>query len=184
MNTPQNKIDEMLLEKIIRTAYNDAGLIEKFIVNIKALKDPLVKKLLNEYTQTAHAVKSISQYECPDNLFADILKQKQISPELKKSYATDVFGLITKQPSLLAASFTIVIVVFIVALFSNRVNVEQQYTHAEIQIAEQQVKESLIIVGRVFKKTQARLEEEIIGKQVREPLNESFKILNNLFIGG
>lgn len=184
MNTAKNKIDEKLIEKIIRTAYGDAGLIEKFIVNRKAKKDLVIKQLLNEYKSAAYAVKSIPPYECPGHLLNDALKRKQISSLKEKSYMPDVLGLSAKQLAISAAAFTVVIVAFITALLVNRVDVEPQYTQTEIKVAEEQVKESLVIVGRVFKKTRIRLEEEIIGKQVKEPLNKGFKILNNLFIGG
>ncbi len=180
----KNNIDEKLMEKIIRTAYGDANIIEKLFVKLKAKNNPEVKKLFDDYRKTASAVRNIPLFKYPEHQVNNTLKKMKITPVKEKSYLLDFVWLIAKRPLLSSATFAIVIASFVTVFWANRANMEQQYSKAEIVLAEQQVKESLNIVGRVLKRTQLKVEEEIINERVKEPLHKSFNIINNLFIGG
>lgn len=185
MELKNNMIDEKTTDKIIRTAYGDAGFFEKILVQLKAKSNPDVKRLLNEYKSTAYSIKSIEPYECPDYLLEKISKEKNITKLTEESFWLNVFGFAAHRPMFSTAAGAVLIVSLLTLFFmSTQENKYEQYTQEEVEFAEQQVKTSLKIVGKVFKKTQIKLEDEIIDKQVREPFNQSFKIINNLFIGG
>ena len=47
-----------------------------------------------------------------------------------------------------------------------------------------QVKTSLAILNKVFKKTENLIEDDILPKRVGKPVQKSFSIINQVLIGG
>lgn len=166
-----NNIDENILDKIIAVAYKDASLKDRINVYFLARNDPEVKRLLNEYRETAGNVKKIPMEECPDSVITSL--------EIKTGKEKKSFII---KP---AHAFTIV-VLFISALVFVLLNQKKEpvYTKAEVAQAEIQVKTSLAIINRVFRKTENLLDDDILPKRVGKPVQKSFSIINQVLIGG
>jgi lipopolysaccharide export LptBFGC system permease protein LptF len=59
-----------------------------------------------------------------------------------------------------------------------------QYTKAEIELAENQLKQSLAIVGKVFTKAEKNFSEDILNKQLNKKLSKGYYLVNNILTGG
>ncbi len=167
------KMDAKTLDKIIAAAYKDAGLIDRLKIYFLVKKDPEVKRIYNEYHYTANNIKKIPLEECPDSVIESI-QIKTI--KVNKSF-------ILKPAYVFAISFLLVSALVAVLLYQNKEE-EQVYSKAEIELAEKQVKESLAIVNRIFKKTENLIQEEILPKRVGKPIHKSLSIINEVLIGG
>ncbi len=179
---PSNLIDEKLIDSIICVAYGDAGFADRLKVYFYSLKNPKVKELLEEYKQTAGAVHSYKNVECPDDVVESAkrrIRNEEMSVRRKVSYSG---ALLTRPVFVLAASIIIIAVISFFML--KKQPQEKRYSKAEVVKAEEQVKQSLAIVGRVFRKTENRLTEDILEKQVTPPFKKSFDTINNLLNGG
>ena len=51
-----NKLDQKLIDKAIKVAYGDAGIVELFYIYFKAISNKEVKKILEEIKHTSNAV--------------------------------------------------------------------------------------------------------------------------------
>lgn len=172
-NKKLSNIDEKTFDMIIAAAYKDAGLRDRIKVYFLVNKNPEAKRLYNEYRSTSDKVKRIPLDECPES----ITESLNIKTERKNK------PLILKPAYIFAIA--VIIVSTIVAILLNQNNgKEPVYTKAEIEQAEQQVKTSLAIVNRVFKKTEDLIEKDILPKRVARPLNKSLSIINEVLIGG
>jgi hypothetical protein len=168
-----NNIDEEMLNRIIAVAYKDAHLTDRIRIYFLAKKNPDVKKLLNEYRRTANGVKKVPLEKCPDS----IIKSLEIKTlEKKKSFML--------KPAYVFTITVIVISTLVVVLLNQSKEKEHIYTKAEIELAEEQVKTSLAIVNRVFKKTEDLIQKDILPKRVAKPIHKSLSIINEVLIGG
>jgi hypothetical protein len=174
-----NKIDEKLLDKIIAVAYNDAGLYDKIVVWINAKREPEIESLLREYKLTASSVHSLEEKKLPEaNLKSVYHKIEQV--ETPKPRVPFIFS---KPLVSYAAAGIIVVAIVSALLFYNRPP-EHKYTNAEIELAQQQLGESLAIVNKVFKNTEKKIDAEVLSKHVSKPLNKGLIYLNDYLIGG
>jgi hypothetical protein len=173
MPDKKNKIDEETLDKIISVAYKDAGLIDRLKIYFLAKKNSEVKRIYNQYSNTALGVKKIPLDEVPDSII-ESLQIKTV--KVKKPF-------ILKPAYIFATSFLVVSALVAVLLYQNKEE-DQIYTKAEIELAEQQVKESLVIVNRIFKKTENLIQEEVLPKRIGKPIHKSLSIINEVLIGG
>jgi hypothetical protein len=171
--TKPNNIDEKILDRIIAVAYKDAPLIDRIRIFLLAKKNPEIKKLLKEYRRTANNIKKVPLEECPDS----IIKSLDIKTRKENRY------LILK-PAYVFVITVLVISTLMVVLLNQNKEKEHTYTKAEIELAEQQVKTSLAIVNRVFKKTEDLIQEDILPKRVGKPIYKSLSIINEVLIGG
>ena len=173
-------IDDKYLDKIISAAYGNAGIFDRIKIYFDARKNQEIRKLFDEYKETADAVKSFSKAECP----VEILEtgknkiRKNITVQ-KPAAALSIF----KHPAAAFATAAIIMGITALLLF-NKPKEEKTYSKADVVQAEQQVKQSLALVGKIFKKTQFKLTEDVFGRQVSPPIRKSFEIVNDLFKGG
>jgi hypothetical protein len=167
------KIDENTLDKIIAAAYKDASLADRIKIYLLAKRNPEVKRIFNEYRNTSNKIKEIPLYECPDSVTESLTIKT--SKEIKSPVIRPAYGFAL---AILIASTLIAI------LLNQNKEEEAAYTKAEIELAEQQVKESLAIVNKVFKKTENLIQEEILPKRVGKPIHKSLSIINEVLIGG
>ncbi|MCL5030191.1 MAG: hypothetical protein M1480_14365 [Bacteroidetes bacterium] len=175
-----NPIDEKILEKIISTAYGDAGMIDKIRIYFYSLTKPEVKKLLNEYKQTANAIHSFNNLKCPEFITKTITKKV---PNENREKAHRFAELFLRKPIIAAASFVIVAAIIGIIIYQNR-PIEKTFSKVQAEIAERQVKQSLALIGQILKRNGNSLTEEIIIKQVTPPFHKSLETVNNLFKGG
>ena len=180
------KIEEDLLNKIISVAYNDAGLYDRFVVWIKAKKDPEVKNLLDEYSLTANSVHNIKPEEVSFNLYERL--QDKMSLQLghqdvtsKLSYA---FYSFFAKPVYTAASIAVILIAVVTFILFNSQEVKHTYTKAEIELAQKQFEQSIAIIGKAFNDAEKKLDEDVMTKHVSKPLNKSLNFLNDYLIGG
>jgi len=82
------------------------------------------------------------------------------------------------RPAVSAAVVIVLIGITVYGILDNRMP-EQNYTMAEIQIADKQAMEALAIVGRVFEQTNITLKEEVLNSRVAKPIRESMGIVND-----
>jgi len=61
-----NKLNPVLIDKIINVAYGDANFFERMIVNWKASRISEVRKVLEEYKTTANSVHDVRKEELPE----------------------------------------------------------------------------------------------------------------------
>ncbi len=182
-----NKIDEKLLDKIIVVAYGDAGLYDRLIVWINARRDPAIKKLLDEYKLTASSVHSLDEKKLPEgnikSVYHKIGQREKSRPDLPFIHSF-IHPLFFSKSLVSSAAFGIIIITIVSVLLFYNPQPEQKYTRAEIELAQQQLGESLAIVNKVFQNTGKTLDAEVISKHVSKPLNKGLIYLNDYLIGG
>jgi len=177
-----NIIDEKLLNNIISTAYGDANIVERLKVYFYYFKDPRMKELFNEYKQTAGAVHVYKNLDCPDGIIKSTYT-KIYGEEIRRQNKARFIHFAYARPLIVAAASLIIIA--LVGLFMlKRQPEENKYSKAKVLEAEMQVKQSLAIVGRVFRKTENKLTEDVLEKHVTPPIKKSYDTINNLLNGG
>ena len=168
-----NDISEEILDKIIAVAYKDASLKDRISIYFVAKKNPEVKRLLIDYRETAGNVKKVPLEECPDS----VIKSLEIKTgKEKRSFVI--------KPAYAFAIIVLVISTLVFVLLNHNKDEEPVYTKAEVAQAEMQVKTSLAILNKVFKKTENLIENDILPKRVGKPVQKSFSIINQVLIGG
>jgi hypothetical protein len=178
----QFQINENLLDRIISVAYGDANFLENLKIYFLAAKNDQIKRLLIEYKTSAKAVHSLKQDECP----LEILEKVEVSTVKKNRQ----FSLAVKflYPLLYKPVFTVSIILLLISgllfftLFNKTVN--NQYSEAQIKLAEKQVKQSLVLVNKIFYRTAKKVEHDILKEQVAKPVHEGISTINDLFKGG
>ncbi len=179
----QFKIDDEYINKIISVAYGDGNLFDKIDVYIKAFSNKSVKNILTEYKTTSKAVKMLSQ----DFKSNDLSKNIGHEIHYKNSSSVTLFALLYKifisKPLYTAAG--VIVVLGVSSLFLlHKPEVKPAYTKEQVAAAELQVKQSFALVGKILDKTQYKITNEIIGKDVVKPIHKGTAAINNLFNGG
>jgi len=171
----QSKISEHLLNRIISVAYGSASFIEKYRINRLASKDERVNELLVKYKETAKAVHSIPKENYEGKIFV-----KPIS-ENKKSIFDDIYLILIGKPVVSMAASILLIVTITFAVFNNRELKYDNYSVAEVQRANLETKQALMIVNKIFNKTEDLIKYDILGNEVSKPIKAGMKTVNKLF---
>jgi len=174
----QKIIDDKYLDKIISAAYGDSGIWDKIKIYRDAKRYPEVKKLLDEYRATSDEVKNFANVKCPDDLLNKA--EKEIFNSERKPAN---FSMVFRKPVFSSAALVIILVIAALLIFKQP-NHENKYSKAEVLTAELQVKESLGLVGKIFKKTQNTISYDVLDKQVVPPIKKGMNVVNNLLNGG
>ena len=74
--------------------------------------------------------------------------------------------------------------ILVSSIFLKNHQTEAQYSQAEIELANKQARQTLMLVSKIFNSTQETVTEQIIPNRVIKPLNESLGYVNNLFKKG
>lgn len=173
MQKIKDKIDEYILTKIIAAAYKDAGLIDRIKVYFLTKKNADIKRVYNEYRTTAKKIKNIQLEVCPDSII-ELIK-------IKTKKEKRLFILKPVYP--FAVTFFIVTILAAILIFKTKEE-KTVYTKAEIELAEEQVKNSLAIVNKIFKKTGNLINDDVLPKRVGKPIHKSLTIINDVLTGG
>ena len=179
----QKIIDDKYLDKIISVAYSDAGIFDRLIVYRDSKIYPEVKKLLEEYRLTADEVMNIANQKCPDKLVINIDSKIKKESLNSRRNIPGRYSIIFRKPVFSSAALVIILVIAALIIF-RQPNPEQKYSKAEILTAEMQVKQSLGLVGKIFKKTQNTISYDVLDKQVVPPITRGMNVVNNLLNGG
>ena len=178
-----NKIEEPVLNKIIAVAYGDASLMDRMIIYNLARKDALVKKLLNEYKVTASSVHKIQEIELPTNI-SDGVRSRISGESNHNKIGSFIYSGLFARP-ILSSAIALILVTGIAGIFLlNKPATEYKYSKSELELAQQQLEQSIAIVGKVFQQAEKKLEVEVISKHVSKPLNTGLIYLNDYLIGG
>ena len=182
-----NKIDEKLLEKIIAVAYSDAVWYDRMVVWINTMRDPEIKELLDEYKLTASLVHSLDEKKFPEanlkSVYHKIGQRKESNPAVPFIYSF-IHSFNFSKPLVSSAAVGFIIITIVSVLLFYNPPPEQKYTKAEIELAQQQLGESLAIVNKVFHQTSKKIDTEVITKYVSKPLNKGLNLINDYLIGG
>lgn len=182
-----NIIDEKLLDKIIAVAYGDAGLYDRLIVWMNSKNNPEIKKLLDEYKLTAFSVHSLDEKKLPEanlkSVYHKIGQGGKTKPAVPFIHSL-IHSFNFSKPLVSSAAIGVIIITIVSVLLFYNPQPEHKYTKAEIELAQQQLGESLAIVNKVFQNTGKTLDAEVISKHVSKPLNKGLIYLNDYLIGG
>ena len=168
------KIDKETLELIINAAYGDATITQRISVYVKMFSNNELKKIYNDYKLTAREVHNIKLEEI--NLNVENKNNGLITNIISKvvSFA------FAKPLNVSFASIALLFASITVFLILNK-NSGVKYTQSEMMQAEQDMKYSLAIVGKVFTSAENKLNNEIINDKVRRPIKKGFQIINTLY---
>ncbi len=176
MKIPE-KINEEYLNKIISAAYGDSGFIDKIKIYLDSKRSPEVKKILDEYKATAMEIHSLKEEEYNGAV--------PIHHPQSSNFLLLYYGLFFRKPFLSTAAAVLLIGVLMSGyLLVKEKPPAKKYSAEEIRTAEQQAKESFAIVADIFNRTEDRLKKDILQKNLGQPVQKSFAIINNYLKGG
>lgn len=172
-------ISDELLEKIISVAYGNASILETYQVKRLIRGDENLKKIFDDYRNTAKMVHSIKikKFEKELNFVVDSNNPKK----KRKSLLDEIYSLFLGKPFVYSAAVSVLIISIIFSIFSNRELTFNGYTTAEVEQANRESKQAIMIVANLFTKTGKTLKTDILYKEVSKPINEGINTVNNLF---
>lgn len=170
-----SKISEELLDRIISVAYGSASFLEKRRIEKLASENESVQKLLDEYKNTANAVHSIQKEK-----YNGELKIKTIT-ESNKSILDDIYQILIGKPVISAVASILLIFVITFSLFNNKELTYEGYSLAEVEKANFESKQALLIINKIFSETGEQLTNDILINEVSKPIREGMNIVNKLF---
>ena len=170
-----SKISEALLDRIISVAYGSASYIEKRRIEKLASEDKTIQELLSEYKKTANAVHSIPLEEYNGKL------KIQTITDSNKSIFDDIYQILIGKPLVSVAATILLIFAITFSLFNNRELTYEGYSLAEVQKANIESKQALMIVNEIFSKTKEQLTNDILINEVSKPIKEGIKTVDKLF---
>ncbi|MCH8325905.1 MAG: hypothetical protein IIB83_05005 [Bacteroidetes bacterium] len=168
------KIKKKIVNKIIRTAYGDASFVEQSEIFIRMFLNTKIKNIYSEYRFTAKEIHSIKL----ENIELNNLPNK--NKERTNNFNKIISFILLRPIGISYASIVLVLGVIVMFILFDKNN-EIHYTKAEILQAEQDVKYSLAIIGKVFNETEKKLKEDIINNKIRKPIKKGFEIINTLY---
>jgi hypothetical protein len=170
-----SEISEELLDRIISVAYGSASFFQKRKIEKLASEDEIIKKILDEYRNTANEVHSIKK-----EIYTEKSKVQNIA-ETEKTIFDEVYQILLGRPATTVIAAILLIVAFAFSLFLNKELTYQNYSLAEIERANLESKQALMIVSEIFSKTEKKLTNEILINEVSKPINEGINAVNKLF---
>ncbi len=171
-------MNKKLLNRIISVAYGDASFIEKLKIYRLASKNSEIKLILNNYKKTANATHNIGLEECPSKIIDVVQKQNKNQSFDKNSLLFDLYSFVFGKPLVSMAIFSIIFLALVSTLIFKRPEIHQQYSKQEIELADQQVKQSLALIAGVFNKTKLTVKNDVLTDRVSRPIKESFNLVN------
>lgn len=171
-------MDDKLLNSIIRVAYGEASFLEKLKIRKLAEGNSEIRGLLEKHIQIANTSRNLEAEAFPQELLKNVKNITKVGSPKEKSLFFDIYSFIFMRPAISAAIFSVIILSLISTLVFKRPEIHQQYSRQEIEVADQQVKQSLALIASVFKKTTTTVEKDILTERVSKPIKESFNLVN------
>jgi hypothetical protein len=179
-------LDQKLIDKIIKVAYGDAGIVDRIYVNFKSSSDQKILGLLKEYKHTVNAVHTLKQKNAPDHIIETVknyVMGKDQRESLSSRFSRAFFILFGKRAIPVTALG--IVLILIVSFFVFREPApSHKYSKAEIMLAEKQFRQSIAIIGDVFQKAEKNFSHEVLDKQINKNLNRGYSLVNNILTGG
>ena len=181
-----NKSDQRLIDKVIKVAYGDAGIVDWFYIRFKALTNNEIKSLIEDYKRTAAAVHNLKQEDVPEHVIDKVNNYKNSSIQKKAKFSAISYGFFTlwNKKAIPATVFGILILIIVSFLLLREPTQTPKYSKAEIELAEKQLKQSLAVVGKAFQTAEKSFSEEVLNNQINKKLNRGYYLVNNILIGG
>jgi len=171
-----NNLSQEYIDKIVLVAYGDGGFVDEIKIYLDARKNPELKKLLNEYRQTAKEVRSLKNEIYTGQTNIKVQKKNNLIEYFIKAFV--------RKP-VFSAAFTLLLIGGIssyLILSNNSPN--YNYTQTEVIKAERDLNESFSIINAYFNQTSNAIEINVIKEKINEPIEKSIKVLNNYLNGG
>lgn len=173
---------------VISAAYDDISVIKRIMVFYHLRKCSNCKKLYNENMVIAKTLHNLPELECSMSV---IKKVQEVVGESKQEPATFIFDIYSIFSRIsfkgMITSLVAIIIVIIFALFY-RQNLQKseaiKYPQSEIEKANLQAQQALVLIGKVLNSTQAKLKTDVLPAKVAKPLNRSLGVINDLFKSG
>jgi len=182
----QKKESNKLINKIIKVAYGDAGLLDWIYIHLKSISNEEIKSVLEEYRNTADAVHKLNQEELPQYISEKVKSYTggfNKKGSILSSFPYGVYSFFGKK-AIPATMFGILIVFIISFLILKEPAPSYKYSKAEIELAQKQFQKSIAIVGSAFQKAEKSFSDEILKNQINKNLNRGYYLVNNILIGG
>ncbi len=189
MNNKTKNIDPGVKDLIINAAYGSLSYSENRKAKRLIKNNPELKELYNEYKSTADSVHSLPKEKMPDSVLHNTERFTEIDLSRKESsFTNDLVSIFYAKPQFTFIATAIVMAILIFSIFlknNNSVDFESsQYTKAEVEMANRQAKQTLMLVSHILNSTTSTVTEEIIPNRVVKPINESFNYVNDLLKKG
>ncbi len=177
------EIDERIVNRIISVAYGDANPLDKIKIYLLAARNNEIKRLLTEYKITAGSIKNLKNENCPDEILEKIKDHTGMEKKFLFSPVIKFLDALLYKPAAIISAVLILAAGIAFFMLFNKGG-RNQYSEKQIQLAEKQVKESLVLVNKIFNRTANKLEYDILREQVVKPVHEGVSTINELFRGG
>lgn len=177
--TKSSETSSKMIERIISVAYNDTNIFEKGLVYLASLTNNKVKAELESYRRIAGLVHTLKEDVCPEKLLINLKTKNIPSPEIKKSFITDLFSLVFNRPIASALTTIMVVLIIVATIIFNR-PIERKYSDHELQLADKQARHALQLISTIMSETQLTLKNEILTDRVAKPIHEGIEIVNTL----
>ncbi|MDX1699272.1 MAG: hypothetical protein R3250_01580 [Melioribacteraceae bacterium] len=171
-------MDDKILNSIIKVAYGEASFLEKLKIRKLAKGNSEISSLLEKHIQIANASRNLGTDAFPEEILKNVKNITRVSSPKEKSLFFDIYSFIFMRPAISAAIFSVIILSLISTFVFKRPEIHQQYSKQEIELADQQVKQSLALLASVFKRTTTTVEKDILNDRVSRPIKESFNLVN------
>ncbi len=176
-------ISEKLLNRIISVAYGDANLKDKIQIYFLASRNKEINRLLVEYKITTMAIGNLGKNDCPDEILENVKISTGITENGLFPPVIEFLNKLIYKPLLTTAVVLILVGGIVLFMLFNDMN-RDQYSEKQVRLAEKQVKQSLVLVNKIFNRTTNKLENDILKEQVAKPVHEGVSAINELFRGG
>lgn len=184
-NLLENKNEQKTIDLIINAAYGSANMFEKIKVWFLIRKNEELNLLYREYKATADSIHLLPNEEMPDYILERVERSINNSIQINEnSFISDLLNIFLTKPQIVFVATAVVIGLMISSIFVKEQQFNNQYSQAEIELANKQARETLMLVSKIFNSTQATITEDILPNRVVKPLNESFGYVNDLFKKG
>ncbi|MCZ7602500.1 MAG: hypothetical protein QY331_15595 [Melioribacteraceae bacterium] len=184
-NILENKNEQKTIDLIINAAYGSANMFEKIKVWFLIRKNEELNLFYKEYKATADSIHSLPREVMPDYILERVEHSINNSIQVNEnSFISDLLNIFLTRPQIVFVATAIVIGLMISSLFVKEQQFNNQYSQAEIELANKQAHEALLLVSKIFNSTHTTLTEEILPNRVVKPLNEGFGYVNDLFKKG
>lgn len=142
------------------------------------------------YKGMLKSLRSLDVQTCPDEVVENVYRILNLEKERKSRFSliepvTEFFNRYRWKIGLVGAAAAIMLCfILIYPRISDHHTTKQQYTEAEIEQAEDQVKLALSYFNEITSRTQKILEEQVLPQQVIKPMKSSIKTAIKPLING
>ena len=172
-------VSENLSNDLINSAYGDVSFMKKFRLHLIRKINPLADKIYQEHKKIADEIKTTRKDTCPPQIVNSVFSQVGITPGSKHNFREDLYSIFLFKPVYTFAVVLLLIGGLLFSVFQDTPKVK--YTNAEIELADRQAKETLLLVSAIFNKTSSTLTNDILPEQVTKRINTGVNVIEDLF---